>query len=295
MTMTTRLKTLLGDHAITLPLKRGGVTSPHLTLDFADVKVPNTAFKRVVRDLEFDVAELAIVTLLMAKARKVPLTLLPVVVMARFQHPFLVHNTTRGTLTPKDLDGRHVVVRSWSVTTAMWLRDTLAREHGVDLARIRWSTLEDAHVAGWSDPPGVTRLPPGTDPIALLKTGVADAAVVGAVPPDPAISPVIADPGAAAARWRQTYGGIQVNHVIAVKTDLCRRTPGTVRELYRMFNESRAIAVHENPAAADLAPIGRESIRRSLEIAIDATARQGLIPAGLTVDDLYDHLPNDIL
>ncbi|HRK17692.1 MAG TPA: hypothetical protein PK970_01935 [Hyphomicrobiaceae bacterium] len=292
--MATSLATLLGDHATTRPLKRGDITSPELTLDFADVKVPNTAFKRAVRDLEFDVTELAIVTLLMARSRGVPLTLLPVVVMARFQHPFLVHDKTRGTLTPMDLEGRHVVVRSWSVTTAMWLRDTLAREHGVDLGRIRWSTLEDAHVAGWSDPPGIERLPPGTDPIALLKSGAADAAIVGALPGDPAIRPVIADPDAAAERWRQTNGAIQVNHVVAVKTDLCRKFPDTVRRLYRLFVESRNLAIYENPGAGDLAPIGRTSIRRSLEVAIDATARQGLIPARLTVDELYDQLPDGV-
>jgi hypothetical protein len=73
----TRLKTLLGDYPVTSALKRGEVSSSRVTLDFADVKVPNTAFKRVVRDLEFDVAELAIVTFLMAKSAGVPLTLLP--------------------------------------------------------------------------------------------------------------------------------------------------------------------------------------------------------------------------
>ena len=47
------------------------------------MKTPNTAFKRVVRDLEFDVAELAIVTFLIAKAHGKPLVLLPAVLVAR--------------------------------------------------------------------------------------------------------------------------------------------------------------------------------------------------------------------
>src|SRR5205823_9995088 len=58
-----KLKTLMGDHAVTQAFKRN--TS---LFDFADVKAPATAFKRVVRALEFDVAELAIVTFLLAKA-----------------------------------------------------------------------------------------------------------------------------------------------------------------------------------------------------------------------------------
>ena len=52
-----RLHTLLGDYPVTRALKEGAVRSPGVEFDFADVKVPNTAFKRVVRDLEFDVAE----------------------------------------------------------------------------------------------------------------------------------------------------------------------------------------------------------------------------------------------
>ena len=56
MSEAVRLRALLGDYPVTAALKNGTVRSPHVALEFADVKVPNTAFKRVVRDLEFDVA-----------------------------------------------------------------------------------------------------------------------------------------------------------------------------------------------------------------------------------------------
>ena len=90
------LNTLLGDYPVTAALKTGQVSSKNVSFRFADVKVPNTAFKRVVRDLEFDVAELAIVTFLLAKAHGKPLRLLPAVITARFQHPLLVYNAARG-------------------------------------------------------------------------------------------------------------------------------------------------------------------------------------------------------
>jgi 4,5-dihydroxyphthalate decarboxylase len=76
------------------------------------VKAAASAFKRVVRDLEFDFAELAIVTFLIAKAHGKPLVLLPAVVRGRFQHPYLVYNPARGPLGPGDLAGRRVGVRS---------------------------------------------------------------------------------------------------------------------------------------------------------------------------------------
>jgi 4,5-dihydroxyphthalate decarboxylase len=88
------------------------VTSSVVQLDFADVPSPASAFKRVVRGLEFDVAELAIVTFLLARAHGKPLVLLPAVVLGRFQHPLLVHDRERGNLTPVDLAGRRVGLRS---------------------------------------------------------------------------------------------------------------------------------------------------------------------------------------
>ena len=91
-----RLKTLLGEHPGTSALRKGELRSPRIALDIADVKAASTAFKRVVRDLEFDLAELAIVTFLIAQAHGKPLVLLPAVVMARFQHPYLVYNPAPG-------------------------------------------------------------------------------------------------------------------------------------------------------------------------------------------------------
>src|SRR3954462_14631519 len=108
----------------------------HSGLDFADVKLPQHAFKRVVRDLEFDFAELAIVTYLLARAHGKPYRLLPAVLTARFQHPYLVC-LSKNPLQPKDLNGKRIGQRSYSVTTAAWIRGMLMEE-GVDLGGIRW-------------------------------------------------------------------------------------------------------------------------------------------------------------
>ena len=116
--MARAVRMLLGDYPLTQALKRGEVKSGSLGLEFADVKTVSTAFKRVVRNLEFECSELAIVTFLMAKAHGKPLVLLPAVVMARFQHPHIVYNMERGPLTPADLAGRRVGTRSYTVTTS---------------------------------------------------------------------------------------------------------------------------------------------------------------------------------
>ena len=71
-----KLKTLLGNYPNTRAVKNGSLVPSLFAFDFADVKVPNRAFKRVVRDLEFEVAELALVTFLQAKAYGKPLVLM---------------------------------------------------------------------------------------------------------------------------------------------------------------------------------------------------------------------------
>ena len=123
MTLTTSspvsLYSLLGNHPGTEALKRGGVSSPLVTFDFADVKVINTQFKAVVRELKYDVAELAIATYLQGREYGKPYVLLPATIMGRGQHHTIFYNADRGPLTPADLNGKRVGVRAYTVTTGM--------------------------------------------------------------------------------------------------------------------------------------------------------------------------------
>jgi 4,5-dihydroxyphthalate decarboxylase len=271
-----RLKTLLGDHPVTEALKQGRVTTGALAFDYADVKVPHTAFKRVVRELEFDVAELAIMTFLLAKAHGKPLKLLPTVLTARLQHPFIVYNAGRGQLAPGDLEGRRVGQRSFSVTTATWIRGILAEDYGVDLAKVRWVTFEEPHVAEFRDPPNVERAPAGKDVTAMLLAGELDAAIVGEPPKDPRIKTLFADPAAAGEAWKKKRGAIQINHMVAVRQDL-----DCADEIYRLLGESRRAA--GNPPGN---PFGVEENRRNLEAAIDCAHRQKMIPYRFSIEEL---------
>jgi len=289
MSTPVALRALLGDYPVTHALRHGAVVSPTVSLRFADVPSPAAAFQRVVRDLEFDVAELAIVTFLLAKAFGKPLVLLPAVVLSRFQHRFLVYDRERGPLAPGDLRGRRVGIRSYSVTTATWLRGILAEEWGVEADMVTWVTFEEPHVAEFRDPPGVQRAGPGKELIPMLLAGELDAAIVsGRDPRDPRVVPLIPDPLAAARAWWEKHQAIQVNHVVTVKASLSRSHPEVVREVYRLLAASKRA---EGPPAAgvlDPTPFGVEANRRNLEVAIDCVYRQRLIPRRFTVDELFD-------
>jgi 4,5-dihydroxyphthalate decarboxylase len=283
------LRALLGDYPVTAALKSGAVRSLRVRLDFADVKPVSAAFKRTVRDLEFDVSELAIVTYLIAKAHGKPLTLLPAVLVGRFQHPLIVYNSERGPLAPGELAGRRVGVRSYSVTTGAWIRGILADDYGIQPEQVRWVTFEEAHVAEFRDPPNVTRAPAGAKLVDLLLAGEVDAAIVGDGPPsDPRIRPLLPDPAAAAQAWHARHGAIQVNHLVVVKDALSRSDPEAVREVYRLLVESKRAAGLPEAGALDLNPFGVAANRRNLEVAIDCCHRQRLIPRRYAVDELFD-------
>src|SRR5215813_13888716 len=133
MLTTTKVKlhTLLGDYPNVKLFKSGQIKSDIVDLDFDDVKVPSTAFKPLVREGKYDLGELAITTYLLAKTFSKPYVLIPATVMAR------------GTITPKDLHGKRVGVRAYSVTTGVWVRGMLQELYDVDFKRINWVTFED--------------------------------------------------------------------------------------------------------------------------------------------------------
>jgi len=283
------LSTLLGRYPVTAALRDGNIASPRLALRFADVARPATAFKRVVRDLEFDVAELAIMTFLVAKAYGKPLVLLPAVVLSRFQHPYLVYNRERGVLAPRDLEGKRVGIRAYSVTTVTWLRGILADDYRVDLSRVHWVGFEEPHVAEFRDPPNVERAPAGASMLDMLLQGDLDAAVLAdATLPDPRLAHLIPEPDNAAREWHRRTGAIQINHMVTVRASLSREQPDAVREVYHMLLQSRERAGASEPARPDLHPFGVARNRRNLEVAIDYASRQGLLPRPLAVDELFD-------
>ena len=275
------MKALIGDYPVTKYFKG------HSNLEFADVKVPNTAFKRVVRELEFDVAELAIVTFLLARAHGKPFSLLPAVVTARFQHPLLVYNAERGALLPGDLPGRRIGLRAYSVTTAAWVRSILADDYGIAPEQVEWIAFDESHVAEYRDPPNVERAPAGAEMIAMLLEGKLDAAIVGERPSDPRLKTVIPDPTESARVWHRRTGALQDNHMLVIKSSVAEAHPHAAEEIVRLFSESKHAAGLPAPDTLDTCPVGREANRRNLEVAIDCVYQQRMIPRRFEPEELF--------
>jgi len=281
------LRIAFGDYPHTLPLKRGEITSPTLKLDFVEVKPMHTAFKPMVREHAYDASEMALVTYLQAKEHSKGLTLLPAAMLARFQHHTMLYNSERGRLTPADLTGKRIGVRSYSQTTAGWVRGILQNDYGADLSAVQWVTFEDGHVAEAKDPPGVIRADnnksSGKDITQMLLDGELDAAIYGAaMPDDPRLQSVIANPEAEAKLWFAKHGLVPVNHMVVVTDELARARPAAIAELYRLL-EAGWIAA----GRVATTPFGRDANRPCLELLISYCLQQRLISRRLTADELW--------
>jgi 4,5-dihydroxyphthalate decarboxylase len=274
-----RLRILLGDHPHTAALKSGAITSDLVELDFAVYTPTNKGFKPMVRDGAFDVAEMAIVTYLMAKSYDKPMVLLPDVMMARHQFGFAVTNPAAGIAEPKDLEGKRVGIRSFTTTTGAWLRGVLANDYGVNLDAIEWITFEDPHVAEYVD--STTKAPAGRAIMQMLFDGELDA-VLGEKSDDPWVAQLFPDGAAAEKAWLARHGVVPINHMVVVSKQLSDTRPDVVREVHRMLEASRAAAAGKSLS------FDADAMNRSLALITDYSAQQGLIPRRFSVDELFD-------
>jgi 4,5-dihydroxyphthalate decarboxylase len=292
MSVATELTTLnaaFDDYPHTLPLKRGEVTSPRVAFNFSDIRPANRFFKPMVRELKFDVSEMAIATYVQAKAYGKPLVLLPATMMGRFQHGTILCNAAR-PLGPADLAGKRVGVRSYSQTTAVWVRGILQNDYGVDLDRLHWVTFEDGHVAEYHEPKSVERAGGDKNLLKMLREGELDAAIYGAdLPNDPAFKSVIPAPDTAAQQWFTRHKVVPINHMVVVTEKLAKSSPETVREIYRLLAQGKRAAGAPKGGGIDFLPFGVGACRPALQTIITYALQQSLIPRKIDVEELFDN------
>ena len=292
LTGAPTLRTNLSEYAVTRAMREGRVKSDLVTLDFCGPTPAHNGFKAMVRESKFDAGELAIVTFLQAKAYGKPYVLLPAPISGRFQHHCAGYNLDFGHLDPKDIEGRKVGVRTYTQTTALWIRGILRHEYGVDLDKVTWMTLNDGHLAEYSDPANCVRLPAGSSiPDMMLKGELAAALLGEDMPKDERVRTLVPDAQNAAKDWFERTGVVPINHMFVVHENVSKRHPGIVRELYRMIVESRSLA---QGVPAVFPPLGLEANRKGLQLAIDWALDQKIIPRRLSVDELFDDVTGSL-
>jgi 4,5-dihydroxyphthalate decarboxylase len=274
------LTTAIGSYPHTLPLKDGRVTSPRLCLAHHEVVPANRAFRPMVNQLAYDVSELALVTLLLAKASGRPLVGVPVVLMQQSAYGMLLVGQDSPLRQPRQLEDRTIGVRAYTQTTGTWLRGMLHDQFDVDLDTLSWVTFEAAHVDGFVDPPNAHRAPAGKTLAGMLRSGEIDAAA-GLEPSEhPDLRTLLPNALEVEEDFIHQSGIRPINHTMVVRQDIVADDPWIPGELVRMVRSAKEL-VGSGP------PDGVEPNRGALTLLARYTFEQGITLRTLLPEELF--------
>ena len=319
-----KLDIAICSYAHTRAIKDGSIPFAGVQANFIEIEPIIAAFRRMVRDLEFDVCELAPMTYLIAKAYGSPFTALPIFVMRRFHHGGLVCRDDAGIKVPKDLEGKKVGVRAYTVTTGVWTRGILANEYGVDNSKVTWVVDDEEHVTQMPLPPNVVHAPEGKSLVKLMESGEIQAgfnarAGIGregapkagwedkqhvAAPVYNELFPNSAELEAA---WYKRTGVYPMHGLIVVKDKLLAEHPWLAKSLYDAFleaknryvaglREGKVVTADDKkyagfmPLLGDPLPYGVKENLPSIQTMIDYTYQQGMIPRKFSVEEAFVNL-----
>ncbi|MFN8522196.1 MAG: ABC transporter substrate-binding protein [Chloroflexota bacterium] len=306
MTDLLTLRTAIGSYPHTAAVKAGQIASDRVALQHVEVDPINRAFRRMIRDAEFELSEMAITTHAIAHSFDKPYVALPIVVFRGFPHASIACRDDGSIRGPKDLEGRKIGVRAYSQTTGAWVRGVLASDYGVELDRLGWVVQEGSHVAEYVDPPNVELTSPDRSLEALLEAREVDAIVAVNAAHVPGLQPVIPDPDAAAIAWFKRTGVYPINHLLVIRRDIAAANPWLAAEVTRIFMEAKnqtlrrlsrqgASTLAEKALVRQMATIGADPLpydlnanRPAVEMLTRFAFEQRLTPRKCSVEELFD-------
>jgi 4,5-dihydroxyphthalate decarboxylase len=312
------LKIAIAEHPHTAAIRDGSIPIEGVDAEFVTVKPQIGAFRRMVRDVEFDVCELAPTTYIIARAYGAPFVALPIFVVRRFHHGGLLVRPDAGINSPKDLEGKQVGVRAYSVTTGVWNRQVLIDEFGLDASKVTWVVDDEEHVQQLKLPANVIHAAAGTSLAEMMAKGELVAGLEGAAgigrtgAPTGGWQEVEADypdllPNAAAieAEYYARTGVYPMHGTIVVKDAVLAEHPWIAKSIYDAFDQAKKQWLERLDAGQattagdkkyqalqkivghDPLPYGLKENLKTIET-LEATAfKQGLTPRRMSIGELF--------
>jgi 4,5-dihydroxyphthalate decarboxylase len=304
-TETLTLKTAIGPYGHFEAVKAGNAPS-NLRFDHVDIAPIINAFRRMCRQLEFDVSEMAITTYLTARRYNLPFTAIPVFPVRAFHHGAISYNVNSGVKEPKDLEGKKLGMRAYTITTGVWARGVLTSEYGVDLSKIQFVHADEEHVEQFHKdaPPNIT-YQIGADLGKMHEEGelaggigLARGGPPAADAPPSNVKPLIPNAREAAAESFRKTGVYPINHMIVVKDEVVKQHPWVPEALFEAFAESKKAWQAKTPEAerntlsgstlqGDPYPYGIEANRKALEAVARFGREQKILTSELSVEDMF--------
>jgi 4,5-dihydroxyphthalate decarboxylase len=275
------------------------------------------AFRRMVRQVEFDVCEIAPTTYIIARAYGAPFVALPIFVVRRFHHSGLLVRPDANIRTPKDLEGHKVGVRAYSVTTGVWTRGILMDEYGLDSSKVTWVVDDEEHVTQLKLPSNVIHAPPGRSLADMMADGELVAGFEGAAGIGRSGSPaggwktVAADypdlfPNAPEieAEWFKRTGIYPMHGTIVVKDSVLADHPWVAQSLFKAFSQAKNEWLKRldageatkpsdikyaklRPLVGDPLPYGMAANIKTIDALADTAFKQKLTPTRMPIEKLF--------
>ncbi len=314
MSKAVHLTLACGDYESIHALKEGSVKADGIELTVLTDMTSDVRHWRMIRNREFDVAELSMSNYLMAKYVGLPFAAIPVFLHRRFRHGFVFLNAAKGIARPTDLIGKKVGLRNFQATANLWIRGILEHDYGVPHRQIQWFKQDDEEVE-WTPPADlkIQRVTPGKSVEKMLVEGELDALI------HPELIQPILDKDKRVTRLFENYKEIEteyfkrtgifpIMHTTAIKQEVVEKYPWAAINLMRAFEESKKVAYKrmENPRIVPLAwfrhfleeqeeLLGRdpwvyglgEANRKTLETLMQYSQEQGLIGRKMSLEELF--------
>lgn len=322
--MANRLKLdlAIGDYPHTAELLNGSIPIEGVEPKFIRVIPQIAAYRRMVRQVEFDVCDIAPTTYIIARAYGAPFVALPVFLMRRFHHGGLLVRPDAGVKHPKDLEGRKVGVRAYSVTTGVWTRAILMDQYGLDSSKVTWVVDDEEHVTQLKLPENVVHAPQGRSLADMMADGElaagfeANAGIGRSGSPtgggwqehEANYPPLFPNAEELEAAWYRKNGIYPIHGTVVVKDDVLKQHPWVTRSLFDAFSLAKTrwlvkLRSGEANSAADRKyrkfreivgddplPFGTRANLPTMASLADTAFKQKLSPRRMDIGELFVEL-----
>jgi 4,5-dihydroxyphthalate decarboxylase len=317
-----KLDLAIGDYPHTAELLNGAIPIEGVEPNFIRVVPQIGAYRRMVRQAEFDVCDIAPTTYIIARAYGAPFTALPIFLMRRFHHGGLLVRPGAGISHPKDLEGCKVGVRAYSVTTGVWTRGILMDEYGVDSSKITWVVDDEEHVTQLKLPGNVVHAPEGRSLADMMADGElaagfeANAGIGRSGSPtgggwqvrEANYPPLFRNADELEAAWYHKTGIYPIHGTVVVKDEVLKRHPWVAQSLFAAFSlaKTRWLAkLHSGEVnsatdqkyrnlgetvGGDPLPFGTKANLPAMRSLADTAFKQKLTPRRMEINELFVQL-----
>jgi 4,5-dihydroxyphthalate decarboxylase len=299
-------------------IRNGSIPIEGVDVEIITVDPMIAAFRRMVRNVEFDICAVAPVTYVIARAYGYPFKALPIFIQRGFHHGGLLVRPDAGIKVPKDLEGKKVGVRAYSVTSGAWTRAVLIDEYGLDSSKVTWVVDDEEHVTKLTLPPNVVRTPEGKSLNGMmadgeLAAGLAGLAGIGRIgsptsgwkPVETDYPDLFANPAELEADWYKRTGIYPVHDTIVVKDSVLAEHPWVAKSIFNAFSQAKNEWLAGLDSRTDLTgpekkyanlrklvgpdplPYGIEANLPTIKALEDTAFKQGFTPRRMSVEELF--------